>query len=314
MKTATKKVTYTATFQESIAGAVLVNVARNRRRLDLGNLPSGVIDYLSLKKSGSGCWVFDIDGHQKFDDLVACAEVTEKKQGKKKAPRRATATFTVESYNVEQIEPAEQLPNTWGDGAKWGVSDWYEELETAIAAALVRGKSYAWTTGWYSSKKEIMSARISQRGGEITVEVSVSDDFDTEGRGERTIKFTKRLDRIREALDAAADAAESDRHENQCYHGFSVGQKGAWEFTLILPNGDGYLMDSPPGDNYHRWGWQEVEDGEDRPAEISADDAASLLAAAHSFIDGEVSSRKQWAVVCGGGEWTIRAWEDESDA
>jgi hypothetical protein len=307
MKTATKKVTYTATFQESIAGAVLVNVARNRRRIDLGNLPAGVIDYLSLKKSGSGCWVFDIDGHQRFDDLVACAEVTEKKQGKKKAPRRATATFTVESYNVKQIEPAEQLPNTWGDGAKWGVSDWYEELEAAITAALARGKSYAWTTGWYSSKKEIMSACVSQRGGEIAVEVSVSDDFDTEGRGKRTIRFTKNLDRIREALDAAADAAESDRKDNQTYIGFSVGRGDRWEYTLVLPIGEGHEMYMPPGDNYHRWGWQEVEDGEEHPAEVPSAVAAKLLAWAEDPMV-EVGSKTV-------GEWTIRTWEKEkSDA
>lgn len=315
MMTATKKATYKATFQEGIAGAVLVKLTRNRRRLDLADLPVGVIDYLSVKRTNGGTWVFDVDGHQTFDDLVACGEVTEKKQGRRPAPRQATATFTVEPHNVEAIEPAEQLPVTWGDGSKWGVSDWYETLEAAITAALARGKGYAWTTGWYSSKKEIASACVTQRGGEITVEVSVSDDFDTEGRGERTIRLTKNLDRIREALDSAYADANRDRRGNEVYAGFSVGRGDRWEYTLILPEGDGYLMDSPPGDHYHRWGWQEVEEGEDRPAAISADDAESLLAAAHRFIDGEVSYRNGWQVTCGN-EWTIRAWggAEDSDA
>ena len=88
---------------------------------------------------------------------------------------------------------------------------------------------------------------------------------------------------------------------------FSVGRGDRWEFTLILPQGWGHEWDVPPGDNYHRWGWQEVEDGEDRPAEIPADVAERL---------------KQWAEdpMHGAGEkytyrgWTIKAWEDDSDA
>lgn len=310
MTTATKKATYTATFQESIAGAVLVKVTRNRRRLDLADLPAGVIDYLSVKRTNAGTWVFDVDGHQTFDDLVACGEVKERKR--KNAPRQATAEFTVERARPSSGY-AEELPRTWNDGAHCGLTDWYPELEAAITAALARGKGYAWTSGWYSSKKEIASACIGQSGGEITVEVSVSDDFDTAGRGERTIRFTKNLERIRAAITAAWEEAERDQRDNRVYAGFSVGRGDKWEFTLILPEGDDYLMDSPPGDNYHRWGWQEVEEGEDRPAEISADDAESLLAAAHRFIDGEVSSRNGWHVTCGNG-WTIRAWEDEEDA
>lgn len=306
MMTATKKATYTATFQESIAGAVLVKVTRNRRRLDLADLPAGVIDYLSVKRSGSGAWIFDVDGHQTFDDLVACGEVTEKKQGRRPAPRQATATFTVEPHNVDAIEPAEQLPQTWNDGSKWGVSDWYDDLEAAITAALARGNGYAWTTGWYGSKKEIASACITQRDGEITVRVSVSDDFDTEGNGERTIRFTKNLDRIRDALDGAYADARRDRRDNEPYAGFSVGRGDQWEFTLILPQGLGHESDVPPGDNYHRWGWQEVEDDEDRPAEIPADVAEKLK----QWAEDSIGSGAKHSV----GEWTIKAWEDDSDA
>jgi len=307
MMTATKKTTYTATFQESIAGAVLVKVTRNRRRLDLAALPAGVIDYLSVKQTNGGTWVFDIDGHRSFDDLVACEEVIEKKQGRRKAPRQATATFALDPCRVDEIDPPEQLPRTWNDGAHCGLTDWYEPLEAAIAAALARGDGYAWTTGWYGSKKQIASACITHRGGEINVEVSVSDDFDTQGRGERTIKSTKNLDRIREALDAAWSDASRDRRDNEAYAGFSVGRGDQWEFTLILPKGWGHESDVPPGDCYHVWGWQEVEDGEDRPAEIPAAVADNLRKWAESpMVEPGMKHNFRG--------WTIKAWEDDSDA
>jgi hypothetical protein len=301
MKTATKTVKFKATFQESIAGAVLQKVTRGSRRVDLHSLSPAVVDHLCVSRANDAApWKFDGEG---FDELAGCDGV--KVREKKDAPRQATVEFAVDLTGP--ATPAEQLPNIWGDGAKWGVSDWYEPMEAAIKAALARGKSYAWTTGWYSSSKEIMSACVSQRGGEITVEVSVSDDFDTEGRGERKIKFTKNLDRIREAIDAAADAAESDRKDNQAYIGFSVGRGDRWEYTLVLPVGFGHDMDTPPGDYYHRWGWQEVEDGEEHPAEVPAAVAAKLLAWAEDPMV-EVGSKTV-------GEWTIRTWEkEESDA
>jgi hypothetical protein len=295
MKTAVKKVTYTATFQESIAGAVLQKVTRGSRRVDLHSLPLAVVDHLCVSRANDAApWKFDGEG---FDELAGCDGVAVRER--QDAPRQATVKFAVDL--TSPTTPAEQLPQTCGDGAKWGVSDWYEPLEAAIKDAIARGKSYAWTTGWYSSKKQIMSACVSQRGGEITVEVSASDDFDTEGRGERTIKFTKRLDRIRKALDAAADAAESDRKGNQAYAGFSVGRGDRWEYTIVLPVGFGHEMDTPPGDNYHRWGWQEVEEGEDQPAEVPASVAAKLQSWAEDAA-GEAGSKTV-------GEWTIRTWD-----
>jgi hypothetical protein len=302
MMTATKKVTYKATFQEGIAGAVLQKVTRGGRRLDLNSLPQEVIQYLCVERENEAApWLF-ADGD--FDKLVACGEVKERKR--KNAPRQATAEFT-----VERTKPssgcAEELPRTWNDGAHCGLTDWYPELEAAITAALARGKGYAWTSGWYSSKKEIASACISQRGGEITVEVSVSDDLDTAGRGGQTIRFTQNLDRIRDAVTAAWREAQCDSRDNRVYAGFSVGRGDRWEYTIILPVGDGHLMDCPPGDNYHRWGWQEVEGGEDRPAEIPAKVAASLLRWAEDPLH-EAGMKKT------AGGWTIKAWEDDSDA
>lgn len=297
---------YKATFQQSISGAVLVRLARSGRKIDLrGTVPAEVIDYLCLKRTNAGTLVFDVDGHREWADLLACTDVVERVR--KDAPRKATIEFTVEPAGAEYTpaDPslaAEPLPRTWNDGAHCGLTDWYEPLEAAITAALDRGKGYAWTTGWYASKKEIASACITHRDGEIAVEVSVSDDFDGSGLGWKTIRFTTDLDRIRAAIDAAWQAAEGDQRDNRCYAGFSVGRGEKWEYTLVLPHGDGCFMDEPPGDNYHRWGWQEVEDGEERPAEIPAEVAAKLLAWAEKNTYATAANRTI-------GGWTIRAWE-----
>lgn len=293
MKTAKCK----ATFQECIAGAVLQKVTRSGRRLDLGALPQEVIDYLCVERpNASAPWRF-ADGD--FDKLVGLDGV--KERSRKNAPRQATVEFAVDLTRPTAM--AEQLPRTWNDGAHCGLTDWYPELEAAITAALARGKGYAWTTDWYGSKKEIASACISQRGGEVMVEVSVSDDLDTPGRGERTIRFTKNLDRIRDAIIAAWEEAEGDQRDSRLYAGFSVGRGRKWEHTLILPCGFGCDMETPPGDNYHCWGWVDEEDGETAPAAIPAETAAKLRqwAEAHLYEGGSF-------IVNG---WTIRAWEDD---
>ena len=77
------------------------------------------------------------------------------------------------------------------DGAHGGLSDWYEEHEAALKAALDAHAPF--DTGWYSSKKEIASARIrSDDGVRIKVDASVSDDFDTDGRGYRSTEQAAR--------------------------------------------------------------------------------------------------------------------------
>lgn len=173
------------------------------------------------------------------------------------------------------MEPVETIQRRGCDGSHWGVSDWYPDLEAGIVAALAKGPAHRWTTGWYGSKKEIASACVRQAGGVITAEVSVSDDLDTEGCGSVTLKFTKRLDKIRDAVNRACDLAEAQRKDNAVYRGFAVytrcsgyasyaGSKGmgrkhyyqGWVETYILPVGAGHLYKEPPGDNYHCWGWQ----------------------------------------------------------
>ena len=62
------------------------------------------------------------------------------------------------------------------DGAKWGVSDFYDEHEKVLRNALKDGLPF--DTGWYSVKKEIESGRVcrSVKNGPITIEVSASMD------------------------------------------------------------------------------------------------------------------------------------------
>lgn len=297
MNATAKQITYKATFTQSILGPVLTKLTRSGRALDLASLPAGCEDYLCVTRPNpSAPWRFTDENVTTWEQFVALDTVKESRKVKTRMPQ-ATVEFKIEQA-AARVE-AEPLPRSWHDGAHCGLTDWYPELEAAIVEALARGKrAPAWTTDWYGSKKEIASARITCAVGQITVEVSVSDDFDTEGRGEVTIPFTANLDKIRAAVDAAWDNASDEQRENRVYQGYSVGRGKRWEFTVIVPVG--LHLDVPPGDNYHRWGWQEVEDGEDHPAAIPAKTAQSLLDWARAG-DGERRTI---------GGWTIRRWED----
>lgn len=153
-----------------------------------------------------------------------------------------------------------------GDGAKWGVSDWYDEVRHAIEQELAKGPRHKWTTGWYSVKKEIQAGLILCENGTITCEASVRDDFDTEGYGKRSLAFATDLDAIAAALDDALEQAEQERESNECYIGYKVmgkcrrhGARGhymGWVETYIMPAGEGAELESPPGDHYRQWGWQ----------------------------------------------------------
>lgn len=187
--------------------------------------------------------------------------------------------FGYDDYEFDSIKELECMRGHM-DGAKWGVSDWYEKIEEGIKAALEQGPSAEWTTGWYGSKKEIASGRITCKGGKLICEAGVSDDFDTEGRGRVIIDHTTDLDKVRAAVDEALDAAGEDKRDNEDYLGFSIHHieplkytdysesppvektrmAEQWVETYIRQHNDGYMMDEPPGDNYHQWGWQEDHD------------------------------------------------------
>lgn len=140
-----------------------------------------------------------------------------------------------------------------GDGSHRGLADWYPRLEEQIVEALKNKKPF--TTGWYGSKHEIASARITYDTN-ILVEASVSDDFDTPGLGELEIPFTEDLDTIRNAIYRAWDAALENQICNRDWAMWIIRQGSSWVETYLVDI-SGYGLDSPPGDNYHKWGWQE---------------------------------------------------------
>ncbi len=147
-----------------------------------------------------------------------------------------------------------------GDGAHWGISDFYGPKRVALLAALESGKDFS--TGWYGSKKEIASGCVTRAGRVIHCEASVSDDFDTAGTGRVTVKVGRKsaaslLDAIERALNAALGAASEDRKNNSPVILWSVhNEAGQWIETYLQPSGDAMLEEGPPGDNYHRWYWQ----------------------------------------------------------
>jgi hypothetical protein len=147
------------------------------------------------------------------------------------------------------------------DGFKWGLTDPYEDFEAEIKRAIAKGPKVAWDSDWQGCRKEIRSGRIYCNGkGELTIQASCSDDFDTEGLVSETIPWTRDWDKILAALDRAEDACEQDRQDKQQYAGFAIMRrlKRGWCYveTLVLPAGSLSEHDPVPGDNYHEWGFQ----------------------------------------------------------
>lgn len=218
---------------------------------------------------------------------------------------------------------------TSGDGAHCGLADWYPEKEEALKAALESGLKF--DTGWYASKKEIASARISGDSEQIRVEVSVSDDFDTEGYAAETIPAQASLDDIANAIYRIWDAAEEAQKDNRDYAGYSLIHYSTkipeWQRSpnvfpretrkryprkvaqcldyYIVPAGDGYGMDSPPGDNYSHWYWQNDPDGEGQncmEAGIPKRTVKRFEEFAQSGNEGSLRI----------GDWEIKAWDSEA--
>lgn len=190
-----------------------------------------------------------------------------------------------------------------GDGAHCGLSDWYPEKEAALSAALDAHQPF--DTGWYSSKKQIASARIwSSDGIRVEVEVSVSDDFDTNGRGEGSTDVWA-LDAISKIISSSWSQADDDRLDNAPYEGFSIHDPaGRWVETYLVCRDDGYL-DCPPGDNYHWWGWQHDE----QPEGVGIPDPSIPAACIDPFETfAHAWERDLDGLTIEG--WTIRPWRD----
>jgi len=187
------------------------------------------------------------------------------------------------------------------DGSKWGVSDFYDDCEQALQAALDLGPDVRWTTGWWGAKKEIVSGRISAYAdGFLLLEVSVSDDFDTPGMAETVIPHTNDMATIVKHLDALHDEADQDRKDNAVFVGFSVIKDNRWIETFILSTDWHY--DVPPGDNYHKWGWQ--EDWEEIPDDVKST-FEEWIYSDQWHRQNECYTEDEY-----GNGYTLRRWED----
>ena len=58
--------------------------------------------------------------------------------------------------------------------SKWGLSDLYEKSEELLKALIASGKDFS--TDWWGAKKEIVYAKYTGSGDELTVEVEASMD------------------------------------------------------------------------------------------------------------------------------------------
>ena len=253
-----------------------------------------------------------IDTHTlDLDDVVDRIKHVAEKRGAI-AVEKSKTFFRVTRKVEPVVAPYEFPEGSFGyDSTKWGPTDFYDNTREALAAAFKSGLDFE--TPWMSCKKEILSSQITRTGNVVSIEVSVSDDFDTNGTGESSFKVNRAttVDRFFEKLETAGGeahgAADDNRKDNQVYCGYSVGKvrpdgKNDWKFTYLVSTGG---FDVPPGDNYFRWGWQEVDDKvEDfdidaHPEEIPPGIAKLLAEGMQNF---ETTVRA--------GDWQATVWND----
>lgn len=160
----------------------------------------------------------------------------------------------------------------------------------------------------------------SEDGKRVLVEASVSDDFDTPGMGTAMVTCggTPTLESVRQAIYRAWDEANDDQKGNRQYAGFSIlrntiryavysggkpqgkGRRGtSWVETLILPAGDVEMIGAPPGDNYHKWGFQGEES-------IPTKHKDAMESWANKRISGQRKGKSFKS-----GKWTIKPWSDQ---
>lgn len=219
-----------------------------------------------------------------------------------------------------------------GDGAHRGLSDWYPNKEAALALALKSKQPF--DTRWYGSKHEIASARIhSTNGKQIEVEVSVSDDFDTPGNGRTTCDAT--ISAIRKAISKAWSDAEKDQRSNRQYAGYSLihwstkipeylrknaypretrkryrsKQSRCLDYYIVNCSDWCGFNDSPPGDNYHHWGWQSDDNEKSEHWGENPDPKFNLSADVQEKLEDFAQSRKKGSLRIG--DWEIKSWEDK---
>jgi hypothetical protein len=190
----------------------VVQVKRGKYQIEVHSVPQRILETLCIEKENSECWRCTA-----FDSVYGIRDCLRKKEdygrdiqirGGKSVWRCNTLILSVRYIPTPVLLdslPVLKCMEGHCDGARCGLTDWYPEIADGIRVALKEKADF--TTGWYSSKKEIASARISKQAGIVQVEVSVSDDFDTEGTASEVVGRTTNPARVREAIFRAWEEA-----------------------------------------------------------------------------------------------------------
>ena len=189
-----------------------------------------------------------------------------------------------------------------GHLVKHGASDFYQSKQVELTQALASGRPF--DTDWHGCKHECLSVRVAYDGdASYTCQVSVTDDMDTEGIGtiERALNTPATLDDVAGWLNQAWTEAQEQQGENADYTGFSIHEgtaDGAWVETYLAKRSDLALMymDTPPGDNYQQWGFQDETDR--IPAAVKS--ALGSYIEEHQFADEFLP--------CTVGGYTVTRW------
>ena len=218
-----------------------------------------------FEDSKEGGHLFNLEGIKKVL-LLNCEQEQSEKVAKTcgikpEIQKRSMEDCYREVLAVKEAKKPIEINLSHWDGSHNGLGDWYKE--DVLVEALASGRNF--TTGWYSCKKEIVSGKITRAEGKLICEASCSDDFDSEGSGEVEITYTQDLDDIRDALSKAWEIAEGNRKENLasvCAPFVVQNPKGEW-LDVYIVDLSGWGADCPPGDEYHRFGYQEDDNYND---------------------------------------------------
>lgn len=216
------KQVYKITLKQDSPYPVVDSIIRGTKQLSPQDIPERVFTFLDLVKENNEC--YRTTAFNSLNDYAACFKKKEdyspgiQVRGGTRV-RKGILTFSIvyDAPAIDRFDP-EYLPTLPAmknhyDGAHCGLGDWYPEIEKGLQTALRSGEDF--TTGWYSSKKEIASARISRCGRDIKVEVSVNNDNDVEGMSSITLKNRRGLETIRKTIYQVWDYALENQKDNE---------------------------------------------------------------------------------------------------
>lgn len=192
-----------------------------------------------------------------------------------------------------------------GDGAKWSVSDFYEDVKEAIIKALQSSEDF--DTHAYSVKKEIQQGRVRRKGSRVTCTAFVNNDFDEPGEGESSFIIDpgepefETMNYIIDHLERALEVAEKNQKKNRTVKGFNIYKNGDHFGSYLADVSEyGHSTDDegPPGDNYEHWGFQDE-------AEVDPDEEGLTLKSARRYqedVEKQITSFTEAPEWMNGGE------------